>query len=458
MSLIRFHSKSLGITVFSFLACLPFYGLHAQDKPAAIPANPLDQLSPTLRPLIQSAAANSWRMNLQDILVKRAEAFSLRSSAGKKPRVSFNANLGYQLTNQFGSDTEGINYRFNLSARQSLYSWGATEADHRFGLIEVKRVQHDRQLAFLAIYRDVVVRYINLEIARQKIIAQSIAGQIQQADVELRRAEVERGEFPATQFASIELSYDRAVLRLKQLDISFRKAEDFFKETIGVDESIPLSIENGLPAVPEDLHELENQVNHFIATLGDNSIKVLSKNARLEQELERLKRYKVNQRPKVNGLVRHRRDTEDFSTGTITDRNITETFAGFEFNWNLYDGRTSGSHVLESLESKRQLERELEVLKSDITDNLEFLLEDLQLQKKQVAIAEISFGWVVGQYVQIEKDVNAGRLPQKDLETAKRDLESERTKQMEARGVFFKSLTDLYVTLEAPSIIAYLEE
>jgi outer membrane protein TolC len=454
----RFFMKPSGLV----LAVLLNVGLHipaqAQDAPPAVPFQPLDSGSATIRSYVESAATNSWRMDLQDIMVNRAEAFSVRSSASKRPTLNLNADLGYQLTDNSGRSSEGINYRYNLSARKSLYSWGAVEADHQYGLLGVKRAKQDRQLAFLSIYRDVIYRYIDMEVARQKIRAESISVKIQQEDVELRRAEVKRGEYPETQFAGMELNYDRSVLRQQQLELSLRKAEDSFREIIGVDESVPLNFDNQLDRVPNDLADLENQVKNFIGSLDDSSVKVLSKKARLDQELERLKRYEVNQRPKVNGLLRLRRDTEDFSTGTLTDRNITETFAGLEFNWNIYDGRSTSSLVMETLESRRQLERELEIMKKDIIDNLEFLLDDLRLLKKQVDITEKAFGWEAGEYGQVEKDVNAGRLPQKSLEIAKRDLESERIKQMDARAVFYKSLTDLYVALEAPSILAYLEE
>lgn len=430
----------------------------AQEEPPAIPANPLDVNSTILKSHLESAARNSWRMSLQDILVNRAEAFSIRSSSGKRPSVGLNLTAGYQYTESTNRELEGMNYRFNFTARQSLYSWGAVEADHQFGLLQVEQAKHDRHLAFLSIYRDVIFRYIDLVVAKQRLYANRLALAIQKADLDLRRSEVERGEYPETQFSVEELGFDRADLQRKQMENSFNKNEDFFKEFIGVDDGYQLSYDKVLPKVPTDLVQLEAKVDAFIASLDDNSLKVLSKKARLDQELKRLKKYEVNQRPKLNAIVRIRRDTEDFTTGQLSTRSTTESLAGFEVSWNIYDGKSTKSLILESLESKRQLERELEILKDDIIDNLKFLLADLKVLKAQVDISETSFGWEAGEYEQVEKDVAAGRLPEKTLQTAKRDLESQRTDLLLNRGLFFKSLTELYLTLEDPFILAYLEQ
>lgn len=437
---------------------MPGLQIQAQEQTPVITPTPLDFDSAILKSHVRSAAQNSWRMDLQDILVNRAEAYSLRLSSAKGVDVDLNLTAGYQVTNYNTRNQEGLNYRFNFTARKSLYSWGAVEADHQIGLLQVEQAKQDRQLAFLSIYRDVVFRYIDLVLSKQRLYANQLALDIQKADLELHRSEVKRGEFPETQFAVEELGFKRADLRRKQLENAQKKSEDSFREVIGVENSFRLNFANDLPKIPNDFSVLEARVGEFLASLEENSLKVLSKQARLEQELKRLRKYEVNQRPKVNAIVRIRRDTEDYTTGQISNQSTTESLAGFEFSWNMYDGKATTALIRESLESKRQLERELEILKGDIADNLDFLLEDLRVLKDQVDISETAFGWEAGEYQQVEKDVAAGRLPEKSLKTAKRDLESERSKQLENRGLFFKSLTELYLTLEDPSILAYLEQ
>ena len=442
----------------ALLLALPQLRLSAQEPGPSVPPHPLEELNQSLRPLVQSAAANSWKMDLQDILVKRAEAVSMRYSASNAFKVSASANVGYQMQDTGNSTSEGFKYKFDVYARKPLYTWGSAEADHEFGLLEIERVKQDRQLAFLAIYRDVVSRFIDYTILKQRVVASRLAEEIIRQDVELKRGEVERGEFPATQFASIELNHKREVLKHEGLLNSLRKAESDLREIIGFEDGAVIDTSAGMPPVATELITIETKVNHFISSIDELSVKVGSKQARLDQEYKRLHRYEVNQKPKLNGLMRVRRDSDNVITGSRQNLEYTEGFAGLEMSWNVYDGKTTAAFVMDALESRRQLERELADLKRDIAGDLGFYLADLKIKREQSLLTDQTFSWEEGRYRQMEEDVKAGRSPEKDLKVVRRDLERARSVQYDSRGYYYKTLTLLYVMLEYPSILAYLEQ
>ena len=145
-------------------------------------------------------------------------------------------------------------------------------------------------------------------------------------------------------------------------------------------------------------------------------------------------------------------------TGDRRNLEYTESFAGFEMSWNVYDGKLTKASLMESLESRRQLERELADLKKNVKDDIGFYFEDLKIKREQSILSDQKFIWEEGRYRQMDEDVKAGRSPEKDLKAVKRDLERVRITQWDMRGRYYKSLTNLYVMLEYPSILAYLDE
>ena len=188
------------------------------------------------------------------------------------------------------------------------------------------------------------------------------------------------------------------------------------------------------------------------------SLKVASKQTRLTQELERLNNYEVNQKPKLNGLVQLRRDSDNVITGNRQNLEYTEGFAGLEVRWNVYDGKYSAAFIKDALQTRRQLERELADIKKNLKDDIGFYFKDLEIKREQSLLSDQTFYWEEGRYRQMEEDVKAGRSPEKDLKAVKRDLERARIVLLDTRGRYYKSLTNLYVMLEYPSILAYLEE
>lgn len=458
MSLQFFQFKSLTLLASCLVIRLFSIALAAAEAERPyIPAYPIEEVLPTLRPLVETAAVNSWQMNLQDILIRRAEAMSMRYSSAKNAKVSLNANLGYQIQETGSSDSQGTKYRFDIIARKPLYSWGADEADHQYGLLQVKRVKQDRQLAFLTIYRNLVFKFIDLQVLRQRAVASALDLEVSSEELELRRDQVERGEYPATQFATLELNQDRDQLNHEALLNAIRKAENILREEIGLEEDSPLNMGDGLPPVANDLFVLEDRMGGFLGELEENSLKVKAMQARLDQANERLKKYEVNQRPMVNGMLRLRRDSDNVITGDRRNLEYTEGFAGLEFNWNIYDGKNTRGYVMDSLEARRQLVREIEILKSDIRDDLDYLLSDLKIQRQQSLLNEETYAWEIGRFKQKEEDVEAGRSPEKELKEVQLGLEQQRTNLYNSRAYYYKTLTNLYVTMEYSSILAYLE-
>jgi outer membrane protein TolC len=167
----------------------------APDQPAEVVLPvPLDQLNSELKRHLEKAAINAWDMTLQDILIARGEAASTQLSSGKGIKVRLNSTAGFQDEDSGGTSSQGLNYRYDLTARKPIYHWGALEADHQFGLLQVESSKYHRQIVFLSLYQTLVSNFADYLVWKQKEKDQLLSLQIFKADLELYRDQVKRGE------------------------------------------------------------------------------------------------------------------------------------------------------------------------------------------------------------------------------------------------------------------------
>lgn len=427
------------------------------ESPDSVRPVPLDELVEELRAHLEFAAANSWKMELQDILVAQGEAHSTQLSSGKSTKVRLNAGFGVDDESSGLNQADGLEYRYDFLISKPLYHWGALEADHQFGILQVQRTHSNRQVAFLGLYQSLVSQFIDYLILRQREKHSDASLTFQKEQLEVFRDQEQRGELPREQLIHEELKLNQAALDQQSLQNSINRAETYFRTEAGLDDHVPLSTQGILPAVAGDLTLVEDRVAGFFSQVEKLSVRFQERQLRLDQETRKLQKYEVDNRPKFNGVFRVRRDIE--TVGGIRRRSeIEEVFAGLEFSWSIFDGGAARGQVLDSIQTKRQLERELAILKETIISETNFLLEDLKIHQESSLLIERHFALALEQYEQRERDVAAGRMSERDLRTLRQNLEHWRTNLYISRGGFYKTLTKLYVTLEYPSILAYIEK
>jgi outer membrane protein TolC len=417
---------------------------------------PLDQLNSELKVHIEKAAVNSWDMTLQDILVKRGEATSTRMSSGKGIKLRLNTNVGFEDEDSGGLDSQGFQFRYNLTAKKPLYHWGALEADHEYGLLHVESSKYHRQIAFLGLYQKLVNSYADYIVLKQRQIEQVSSLELFEADIKLYRGQVERGEMSNSRFVLEEAKFERSKLVYESLKNQIVKLEESFRTVVGIAEEVPIAYGIHLDSAANDFSATESQINAFVSQIDKLSLRFQEKKFRLEQEDLRLQKYTVINRPKLDGLLRFRRDSETIATGNRNDLELQEAFAGIELNWSLYDSGAKKGFVLDSIQSKRQLERELFNLKDSIASDLRYKLANLKVLVPQSRLDEQDFGWAVGSYNQALEDRKAGRVSEKDLLILSRNVEIAKTKVFVSRANYFKALASLHVAMESASILAYL--
>ncbi len=418
---------------------------------------PLDRLDSELRAHIEHAAADSWQMDLQDILVSRGEATSTRMSAARAFRLSANANVGYQQQDAGGVNSDGVNLRYNIAARKPLYHWGSNDADHEYGLLVLESSKHRRSLTFLNLYRSLVSSYADYVVLKQQEKDQLLSLEIFEADLKLLRDQVERGERPQSRLNEENVKYERSQLGYESLKIRLQKAENEFRTVAGLGDNAVISTKLELIPAPEDISLIENQVNGFIAQIETDSLLYEEKKFRLDQEDLRLHKYKVNNRPKVDGIVRFRKDTETIATGNRNNLDLEEAFAGIEMTWNIYDGGATRGFVRDTIQSKRQLERELRNLREEMATDLRFMLSDLKIIVQQCQLDEQDYSWSVGGYEQGLQDREAGRLSEKEIGVLRRGVEVQKTKAFISRARYYKALASIHVAMESSVILSYLD-
>ncbi len=427
------------------------------DSPDSVPPVPLDELVEELRAHLEFAAAKSWKMELQDILLAQGEAHSTRLSSGKSTKVTLNAGFGLDDDSSGLDPAEGLEYRYDFLISKPLYHWGALEADHQFGILLVQRTHSNRQVAFLGLYESLVNQFIDYLILRQRKKHSAATLAFQKERLELLRDQELRGELPREQLIQEELNLNQATLDHQSLENSITRAERYFRTEAGLDSHVPLSAQGMLPAVAGDLKLVEDRMASFFRQVEKLSVRFQEKQLRLDQESKKLHKYEVDNRPKFNGVFRVRRDIE--TVGGIRRRaEFEEVFAGLEFSWSIFDGGAMRALALDSIQTKRQLERELAILKDSIISETNFLLEDLKIHRESSLLVERHFARALEQYEQMDRDVEAGRMSERDLQRLRQNLEHWRTNLYISRGGYYKTLTDIYVTLEYPSILAYINQ
>ncbi|MBC9866519.1 MAG: TolC family protein [Opitutae bacterium] len=451
---------------FAFLAAILFsflllrgnsWGVDEVESPDSVLPVPLDELVEELRAHLEFAAANSWKMELQDILMAQGEAHSTRLSSGKSTKVRLNAGFGLDDESSGLNQADGLEYRYDFLISKPLYHWGALEADHEFGILQVQRTHSNRQVAFLGLYESLVNQYIDylILLQRKKHSAATLAFQKEQ--LELFRDQEQRGELPREQLINEDLNLNQAALDHQSLENSISRAERYFRSEAGLDSHVPLSIRGKLPAVAGDLTLLEDRMAGFIAQVEKLSVRFQERQLRLDQETKKLHKFEVDNRPKFNGVFRVRRDVETVG-GILRRSEIEEVFAGLEFSWSIFDGGAMRALALDSIQTKRQLERELAILKDAIISETNFLLEDLKIHRESSLLIERHFARALEQYEQMDRDVEAGRMSERDLRRLRQNLEHWRTNLYISRGIYYKTLTNIYVSLEYPSILAYIDQ
>ena len=212
-----------------------------------------------------------------------------------------------------------------------------------------------------------------------------------------------------------------------------------------------------LPPVSLDHSVLEGQAKAFIDQIEMVSLQYKNRQIKLDKAGLNLEKYEVNNRPKLNGLIQLRQDSETLATGNRSDLELKEAFAGVQFNWSIYDGGSTRGQLREAMAIKRQLERELSNYRDSVISDLNFLLTDLQIYAQQTLLDEEQLRRDLAAYEQTLVDVLEGRVPEKTGKKFEKNMEVQRAKLYQTRGQYFKALTSIYVIMEAPSIVNYID-
>ena len=455
---IHFRRLISATLYFSFFGSFQLYLLASEPDQSAevLELIPLDHLNPELKAHIEKAAVLSWDMNLQDILVKKGEATSTQLSSGKGVKIRLNSNVGFEDEDSGGTSSQGFQFRYDLTARKPLYHWGALEADHEYGLLHVEFSKSHRQIAFLILYQKLVNYYADYMVLKQRQIEQVLSLELFEADMELYHGQVERGEMSSNKFVLEEVKFERSKLAHESLKNEIVKLEGSFRTLVGMDENAPIADKVHLESVSTDFSITEIQINAFVSQIDKLSLRFQEKKFRLEQEDLRLHKYSAINRPKLDGLFRFRKDSETIATGNRNNLELQEAFAGIELNWSPYDSGAKKGLVLNSIQSKRQLERELSNLKDSIASDLRYKLANLKVLVPQSRLDQQDYGWAISGYNQALEDRKAGRVSEKDLLILSRNVEISKTKLFVSRAKYFKALASLNVAMESASILAYL--
>lgn len=459
-----FKLSSIGSSLFASII-FGFFVIsvvNAEEQTVSDPT-PLDQLHSELRSHLVLAEEKSWDMVLSDIRLAQTEARAMRSLSHDKIRVTVNVSAGMaeEETIRGGSsnspDSAFLLYRYDITAKKSLYQFGAISANKRENQLKVESAELARDLKFLTTYQKVVYSYLNQQVIVQQLKQKSLAHAVQKIQFDLHKDQAARGEYASSLLERDELLLKRTKLQVDGFRNALQRSKSSYLAMIGLESSANLQFGEGIPDVPSDLSSLDSKIQGFLANFENRSKKQHGKEMRLEMENDKFIRTSSLNKPKITGLVRMRRDTDDFSGTNDGNNEISEIFGGVEMTWNAWDGGNTKGFQLESMQAKRQLEIELKQIKRIVTEDLDYYMADLRIKQQECELLNTEINWRLHQISIKKKDVREGRAPEVDVKALQSQLENQRIALYKARSSFYKTLTNIYMTMEDSSIYAYLQ-
>jgi outer membrane protein TolC len=432
------------ITIFAMALCaIPAAIADPPQESPTIDALLPEQFYPELRAILAAIETNAPGLQTHAYYAAEADERYKQAKARRYLNAKLFSNFGprqkyYQSGN--ADDTSSFTMNAGINLYRPIYHWGAIEAGIKQAQLgdQAAEMEFERKRSDLT--RNLRADFLNLHLTEQAY--QNEVQQQEITDEKIKRAELQHqsGKISEVDLRSIRLEKEQSLLSLEQISTQKEQITQRFKINYGWAQ--PLNTTGPIPQI---------EIKHAMSWLNAEK-KSLSRSAvhqlyPIQQQLNALHHHKeqqviiaANDRPLVNLFL----SGVQGQTNTSTNNDVsTFTFTGgINVNWNIFDGFRTRHQKMEAKIKQRRLKAQLENSVNELLLEQQRILNALRLRLRELNILEQQFSIQTEQHLNAQKDLQAGRITEPQLQASALALESMRYKLYKARANTLMGISD----------------
>jgi outer membrane protein TolC len=400
-------------------------GATAADRNGLLP----EQVFPQLEEVLMEAVGRSWRMVEEGLREVEARGEGKALAGPRYPTVvgAFRYTGRLEERDDFDRTRSFYQPQASLTARQTLYDWGAGRASSRLGEIRIALAVHGRAEAYRLLALEVRSGFLELAVLEEEIRL----GEVRLGLARLERAAAEaawgRGELTEEELALSRLAAREVEFRYKGRIRERAHARADFVRLTG------WTMENGWEW-PTEFPVWEVGPKGGVEermVIGDYMPWREGARGRIEQAEAQYLVERARDRPRLALIAGVAQD--QVAVFDRSDINRTILFGGVELTWTIFDGfesrgRRAAAMARKRLEEKR-LERQEEVWevgKVRLGEEMERAERELRFSQERVSLG-------ARELRRREEDFERGLLAELDVQ-ASRAVQAERVVGAARRG------------------------
>lgn len=405
---------------------------------------------PQLRAILQSAAENAPELLEEEFLRKEAGQRLLQAKADYYPSLDLSADLGYRkdFRESGAENTNSFGLTYSARLTRPLYHWGAIEAR-----IEQARIDDDIEaLNYLEntqeIYRALRSDYLSILLNESALEAENLRKTSLEKEIERLKIEYDAGNISEFSYKAKELDLKSSLLILDQLERDQQRIVQNFKNNAGWE--TPLDLSSYVPAHdPAALAAwLEAEETNRSRYWTEQSIDIQIVRNEIEDQEEELTIIKARQRPLLNFSASASQNQSNTSTRNNVD--TLSLFAGFDVEWNVFDGFRTKYQLIEAKLKKRRLEAKLDRITIDLLNDQSRMLNEIKFKAQQTDVLNSRLELEQRDFENSKRNSEQGRLSENQLRQAEIKLAETKLAAMTARAELLMHLSD-YNDLTVPA-------
>ncbi len=407
-----------------------------------------ESLFPELNALLEEALKGSSTVNVGQLKVDEAEGNLATAEGRRKLHLNTFGQATVRSQNRDdidGSNTQGQLYA-NLQLTKPLFHWGSLEAGEEIGELRV-----DNALGSLFTIKGnllVNVRnlYLQLALTRQ-------SQRLHEKNLELGENLISNQErlLDLGQTTPQQLLETRLLLQqFEENLLSTEKYIYYLEDSLGAATGsivLPGALGNQpFPAVTS-LEEAEaDRIRQVLNNSLPQAPSILHWQKNLEIEKLNWKALRQRTKPKVDLVLGAFQDQVD-SVSTNEFINRFNYFAGFQVNWNIFDGFETRGMLSSSRARQRMYELELEQAEKTLAQEGRQYLREILFLERQMATREKKLSLLNQQIALKEKQVEEGLIPPNEYLQETINFENANIELMRSKADYLLGISRLYIVM-----------
>lgn len=437
--------RAAGRTLLIWASLLPLAasGAGRQDVVGTLP----EDYFPELKTILQLARERAPRVIAAEIEITLSEARREVADAPRLPQLAADLILAGNQTaisgNQ-GTRSRNQGFFYNVALNQALFHWGALKNQSAIARIneEIARRNHGEAYRLLALN----LRQLFLAlVAKRTVVTQAQhALDLLAAGIEVEREKLSRGLVARNSLVQREIGLRETRLYLRRLEAEFAGDRRRFARLAGRSELAEGAIPEEMPrpayspALASIL--LAAMVQDGAASTFEAEVAALRmQEAELRYDIE-----KVRLRPRV--FVSAGTGLDNATTAiadTVTQQGVTRHTVSLNAQWAIFDGFASRGARMGATAVRRQQERQLDQVTTEMLARAQQLERELALDAEALAISEEHRELAAETLRQRTAQFQLGNQPKSAVDQARSGLLAREAGSAGARAAYLSRWSEL---------------